>query len=493
MKIFKWIRGYFEKVRSRFRNKKQEQDIRDRIVKTKGTTQEEIKTRINEKVNQDEPLSQIEIEELVATQTATELQALVNTPTKTRKRVFDLVEIEQEVSELNRKLIDIQVKQRQVEPIRFPQNYSTDKGIEELERILQKHDNKQNLTLSTSAIDKLKSRFGQFDKFLQERILVKIYRIREEKQKREEETKKQQVKELIGRVENLINQGSLQDMQSLISKATSSISGLRNPDQKKSFREKLETLKAKFRESQVREEAKRQAEELKRQQEEAERISLAEEARREEEKQRREQAALIQRQQDEAKRKKEEEKKQELQRLLARKPNWQEYADVLQEYGVTTFYHFTDRANIASIKKNGGLFSWQYCDRNGISIPVAGGDTLSRKLDIGQGLQDFVRLSFISDHPMMHVALRDRRIFQSAVLKISLEVAYLENTKFSNMNAADNRHQNDTSVSFLKNLRFDLFKQSYFNLEGTDKKYFQSEVMVKTWIPIEYITNINQF
>ena len=42
MKIFDWIRGYFDKDRSRFRKKKQEQEVRDRITKTKETSQEEI-------------------------------------------------------------------------------------------------------------------------------------------------------------------------------------------------------------------------------------------------------------------------------------------------------------------------------------------------------------------------------------------------------------------------------------------------------------------
>jgi hypothetical protein len=86
-------------------------------------------------------------------------------------------------------LIKIQIKQKQIEPIRFSQEYTTDKDIEELERILQEHDNKQNLIFSTPAREKLKSRFGQFDRFLQERVLVKVYRIREEKRKKEEETR----------------------------------------------------------------------------------------------------------------------------------------------------------------------------------------------------------------------------------------------------------------------------------------------------------------
>jgi len=507
MKIFKWIRGYFEKVRSRFRNKKQEQDIRDRIVKTKGTTQEEIKTRINEKVNQDEPLSQIEIEELVATQTATELQALVNTPTKTRKRVFDLVEIEQEVSELNRKLIDIQVKQRQVEPIRFPQNYSTDKGIEELERILQKHDNKQNLTLSTSAIDKLKSRFGQFDKFLQERILVGKHQLREAERAKDFKKFKHEIEALHIHVNKQIEQDDFQSAKLAIRKLEALLKSIQalsikiiqgkakeNNRVVSSLVSKTVELKRKlsFRETEI--EVKRQAEELKRQQEEAERISLAEEARREEEKQGREQAEVIQKQQEEAKKKKEEDKKQELQRVLAKRSNWQEFAQVLQANDIPTLYHFTDKANIDYIKRYGGLFSWQHLRKTGLEVPYEGGGSLSKDLDRRYGLQDFVRVCFTENHPMMYVARNEGRIPNPIILKINTEVCEFQNTKFANMNATRNGHSCGNSLADLQRIKFDVVRQrTHFDLSEQDKPYYQAEVLVKTWIPIEYITNINQF
>jgi hypothetical protein len=494
MSIIICIIAYINKIISRFRKKKQEQVTRDRIEKKKGTTQEEVQSNIEEKVRQEAPLTTDEILELAESQTATELQELIAASTKIRKRIFGLVEIEQEVTVLNKKLIEIQIKKRQIEPVRFPQNYKTDNDIEELERILQKHNNKQNLTLSTSAIDNLKSRFGQFDKFLQERTLVRIYRIREEERKKEEESRKQQVKELIGRIENLINQGNLHEAQSQITKATTSISGLRNTDKIKTFREKLEALKAKFRDRQVREEAKRQAEELKKQQEEAERKRLADETRREEERRRREQAEPIQRQQEDAKRKKEEERKQALQRLLAKKSNWQDFAKVLQANGITTLYHFTDRANIDYIKLHGGLFSWQHLRKAGIEIPYEGGGSLSKDLDRRYGLEDFVRVCFTENHPMMYVARNEGRIPNPVILKINTEVCEFQNTKFANMNATRNGHNCGNSLADLQRIKFEVVRQrTHFDLSEQDRPYYQAEVLIKTWIPIEYISNINQF
>ncbi len=500
MNIFDWIKEFFEKIRSYFRKRKQEQEVRDRIIKTEGTSQEEIQSDIEEKVRQEEQLTEVEISELAEIQTATELQGLIASLIKIRKRIFDLVEIEQEITALNKKLIEVQIKQNRIEPVRFPQNYKTDKDIEELGRILQKYDNKQNLTLSTSAIDELKSRFEQFDKFLKNRILVETYRIREEKRMREEETKKQQVRELIGHIEDLINQDNLQEAQSQLVKAANSIASLRNPDQKKSFQGKLDALKAKFRDRQIREEAKRQAEELKKQQEEAERRRLAEEERREEERKQREQRELIERQQQEAKKKKEEEKKQELERLLTNKSNWQDFAQVLQANGITILYHFTDRVNIASIKQNGGLFSWHYCDNNGIDILRPGGSFQSRQNDTTNGKRDFVRLAFNKEHPMLYIAQKDERITSPVWLEIKIDVAFWELTEFADKNAAAFKSYTPNigkDLQFLKNIRFDILSKAktykHYNLAEEEKPYNQAEVLVKTWIPIKYITNINQF
>ncbi|MDP1815419.1 MAG: DarT ssDNA thymidine ADP-ribosyltransferase family protein [Leadbetterella sp.] len=504
MRIFDWIVGYFDKVRSRFRKKKQEQKVRERIVKTKGKSREEIQSTIEEKVKQEEALTAVEISELAETQTGIELQGLFAPPIKIRKRIFDLVEIEQEVTALNKKLIEVQIKQKQIVPVRFPQNYTTDKDIEELEQILQKHDNKQNLVLSTSAIDNLKRRFGQFDKFVQERILVGIYRIREVERAKEFKKFKHEIEALYVQVNKQIDQDDFQSAKLTIRKlevllksiqalSVKIIQGKAKENNRvvSNLISRTVELKQKlsFRETEI--EAKRQAEELKKQQEEAARRRLAEEARRREERKRREKAEDIQRQQEEAKRKKEEGKKQELQRLLAKKSNWQDYAQVLEANGITTLYHFTDRVNIASIKQNKGLYSWRYCDLNNILIIKSGGDSLSRGLDTKYNLQDFVRLSFCDDHPMQY------RLYQSGydlvLLKIDIGVAYLEKTRYSDVNATDSKHNQGSSIEDLKRVRFSATKKNYLRKDDPDFKFHQAEVLVKTWIPIEYITNINQF
>jgi tetratricopeptide (TPR) repeat protein len=177
--------------------------------------------------------------------------------------------------------------------------------------------------------------------------------------------------------------------------------------------------------------------------------------------------------------------------ITTQKPNWQAFQNVLQANNITTLYHFTDRQNIAKIKTQGGLFSWHYLETNGITIPNTGGSDWSRKLDTQHGLEDFVRLSFCSDHPMQFRLKEDG--YDLVVLKIKTEVVYLQNTCFSDMNATDASHTHGSNLSDLERVNFAATKMTYLTKEDPNFKFSQAEVMVKTWIPIEYITNIHHF
>lgn len=163
----------------------------------------------------------------------------------------------------------------------------------------------------------------------------------------------------------------------------------------------------------------------------------------------------------------------------------------LNEVGITCFYHFTDKKNLDSIRTAGGLFSWDYCERNNINIPCPGGDELSRGCDRRHKLQDYVRLSFCKDHPMKHTCMKDNRISQPEILIVSTEVAEFESTLFSDINAADTRHTVGNNIEFLKKIDHTIFRHDYRFLHGFDKKKYQAEILVKTSVPIQYITNIN--
>ena len=123
---------------------------------------------------------------------------------------------------------------------------------------------------------------------------------------------------------------------------------------------------------------------------------------------------------------------------MEKKSNWQEYKTILDQHKIAKLYHFTDRDNLESIIKNGGLYSWMDCERKGIKIAKPGGDQLSRDLDRRDDLQHYVRISFTTQHPMMFVAMRDGRVSNPVILEIDPEVIYWQDSKYANMNATRN-------------------------------------------------------
>lgn len=171
------------------------------------------------------------------------------------------------------------------------------------------------------------------------------------------------------------------------------------------------------------------------------------------------------------------------------KDNPEIYIRCLEENNIKYLYHFTDRSNIPKIKSSGGLYSWHYLEEHNMSIPRAGGDEISRSLDKKYRLEDYVRLSFCSIHPM---SMKLRKQGADIVyLKVALDPVILRDTLFSDMNATDNLHHHGGDISDLKKVRFECTQLNY--AEGLDFKYKQAEVMVKTFIPIKYILNINNF
>ena len=215
----------------------------------------------------------------------------------------------------------------------------------------------------------------------------------------------------------------------------------------------------------------------------------------EEDRQKREREAEEKRKAESIRLAKEVEERNRLEALAdSKKNNSQAFIDELRHNGISCLYHFTDESNLESIKEHGGLFSWSYCDEHGITIPMPGGGGLSRMLDKSRGLQDYVRLCFTKNHPMMYVAKKEGRINNPILLEIDLEVVTIDSTKFSNKNATIKRESVNigNTLDDLKQIHFNTVKyNTHFDLADDEKSYFQAEVLVKTFVPIKYIKNIN--
>ena len=179
---------------------------------------------------------------------------------------------------------------------------------------------------------------------------------------------------------------------------------------------------------------------------------------------------------------------------MEKKSNWQEFKAVLDEHKITKLYHFTDRDNLESIIKNGGLYSWGDCEEKGITIAKPGGGLLSRDLDRRDHLQHYVRVSFTTQHPMMFVAMQDGRLSNPVILEIDPEVIYWSDSKYANVNATKSGAHKGGTIDDFKSIHFLSVKaRKHFDLPEEEQPYFQAEVLVKNFIPLEYIKNIGNF
>ena len=78
------------------------------------------------------------------------------------------------------------------------------------------------------------------------------------------------------------------------------------------------------------------------------------------------------------------------------------------------------------------------------------------------------------------------------VLEVKVDVAYLKDTLFSDMNATDSGHSHGGDIDNLKKVNFEATKMKYLRNGDSLFKMHQAEVMVKTFVPIEYIVNIDK-
>lgn len=179
---------------------------------------------------------------------------------------------------------------------------------------------------------------------------------------------------------------------------------------------------------------------------------------------------------------------------MAYKNNYDEFKKLIEQHHITTLYHFTDRENLESIINNGGLYSWADCEQKGISISKPGGSMGSRDLDRRDNLQNFVRVSFVREHPMMYVAMNEGRISNPVILEIDPEVIYWQDSLYADRNATKNGALIGSSIDDFSQLHFNSFKaKKHFDLDADEQKFYQAEVLVKNHIPLQFIKNIGNF
>ena len=151
----------------------------------------------------------------------------------------------------------------------------------------------------------------------------------------------------------------------------------------------------------------------------------------------------------------------------------------LKRNGIEKLYHFTDAANLPSIEKH-GLMSASNLVESGIASTMNSND-LSRSVDESTNLENFVRLSFCPNNPMMYVAYNEGRVSQPVRLEIKLEAVSRPGVRFTDCNAirADARHSTNPSI-----VRFDVVRaKTVFDVAVDLQRFYQAEVLVPSPLP----------
>ncbi len=400
------------------------------------------------------------------------------------KLYYDLAELKRELLNLTQRKALLDFTKSKIKKIQEIDFSLYEEAIDRLRELLSKNKLSNNLDFKGVRISTFEQDYSEFEKLVSNNSTLKRFELRER-------IAKENIRKAIQTINELILSKNFTDAKHLIEKTSRAISN--NKKRKKERNALNEALNkcnfAKARQELVIKQNHEQA--RKRQAEEATRIRIQHEKIAEEERQKRE-SLESERKAEEANR---YDKERRLNELLEFKFNWRDFEKVLRDKGIEGFYHFTDERNMSSIIENKGLFSWYYCDINNIDIPASGGSLGSRENDRVNGKKDFVRLAFNKTHPMLFNAKKDGRIFKEKWLNIDIKVAFLKNTEFSDKNAAAFTSYTPIigkELINLENIRFDLLRKRYFDLNEEDKKYYQAEVLVKTWVPLEYVTNLNE-
>jgi hypothetical protein len=162
----------------------------------------------------------------------------------------------------------------------------------------------------------------------------------------------------------------------------------------------------------------------------------------------------------------------------------------LKKFNRHWIYHFTDKGNISEIKKNGGLLPRSMLS----SIPfVSGGNQWSIDLDKISGMQNYIHLCFLNDHPMEYLASNEGRI-DPIWLEVSTEVLDFPGVLYCTGVANQIGAKYITANEAVKIMDFDhLFNWHDFSIEENIKRHNEAkkyEILIPTKIPLKFIRGI---
>lgn len=167
---------------------------------------------------------------------------------------------------------------------------------------------------------------------------------------------------------------------------------------------------------------------------------------------------------------------------------------IIKKYKFDGVWHFTDKSNINSIEKNGGLLSLGELERRGIDIPSPGGNDWSHDADRIKGLHEYVHLTFLDDHPMLFKSKKEKRIKEPIWIKIKSEILLVDDILFSSDVSNKAGVETLTSSEAKEKIDFDvLFTYMDWRdpiVQSRRQTAIKSEILVPTIVPLNMILGI---
>jgi ssDNA thymidine ADP-ribosyltransferase DarT-like protein len=166
---------------------------------------------------------------------------------------------------------------------------------------------------------------------------------------------------------------------------------------------------------------------------------------------------------------------------------------VLQSMQQRYFVHFTDSANLASIRQH-GLLSMRELQRRGIEIPAAGGNQWSRDADKAAGMDAYVHLCFKRGHPMEKSAVDGGNIKDLRYLPIKPQVIKLPGVMITKDVSNKSGVVPGDPAAMLDQLDLEvLYKRTNWKDPEIYKRLVAAEkceLLIPDHIPLEHIMNI---
>ena len=167
--------------------------------------------------------------------------------------------------------------------------------------------------------------------------------------------------------------------------------------------------------------------------------------------------------------------------------------ELLKKYNIQTVYHFTEQANLKSIKEQRGIFSLKLLKEKCISDISYISNNWSQDADRYKNLDSYVHLCFVKgQHPMAyHAILQDK-----SIIWLEIDISILNKTGVLYTNDVSNKAgvklldetkaRTDLDIEAINSfLPFD--KPNNKNRKIATYKY---EILIPDCVPLNYIRNI---